>query len=172
MKNQQQFTFQQFFSSHLQIFAMSFSSLQLSEWNKNDERLSLAVQENDLNKVDSLLLKKGVVPTKLDQQGTTLCVFSYLFFWIFLPRILLRCLQHFEKNLILIYSSTFPLFWNVDQYCLFFITTRAMISCLCCDNNRMACYEGINCISEGYSCKIFPSPPFGNSVHVTLGQLN
>ena len=59
---------------------LSFSLLQLSEWKKNDERLSLAVQENDLNKVDSLLLKKGVVPTKLDQQGTTLYVFSYLLF--------------------------------------------------------------------------------------------
>ncbi len=72
--------FQQCCSLFLRNFgqAMDVLLFQLSEWSKNDERLAQAVQENDLNKVDTILLKKRVIPTKLDQHGTTLWVQLYI----------------------------------------------------------------------------------------------
>uniref|UniRef100_A0A8C8S0W8 Ankyrin repeat domain 24 n=1 Tax=Pelusios castaneus TaxID=367368 RepID=A0A8C8S0W8_9SAUR len=40
------------------------------DWGKNDEKLLQAVDYNDPEKVTSLLLRKGLVPTKLDSEGT------------------------------------------------------------------------------------------------------
>uniref|UniRef100_A0A8C8S1M2 Ankyrin repeat domain 24 n=1 Tax=Pelusios castaneus TaxID=367368 RepID=A0A8C8S1M2_9SAUR len=39
------------------------------DWGKNDEKLLQAVDYNDPEKVTSLLLRKGLVPTKLDSEG-------------------------------------------------------------------------------------------------------
>ncbi|XP_072213607.1 ankyrin repeat domain-containing protein 24 isoform X2 [Excalfactoria chinensis] len=39
------------------------------DWTKNDEKLLQAVDYNDAGKVASLLVKKGLVPTKLDSEG-------------------------------------------------------------------------------------------------------
>nr|XP_025046790.1 LOW QUALITY PROTEIN: ankyrin repeat domain-containing protein 24 [Pelodiscus sinensis] len=39
------------------------------DWGKNDEKLLQAVDYNDPEKVSSLLLRKGLVPTKLDSEG-------------------------------------------------------------------------------------------------------
>ena len=43
--------------------------LQLSEWSKNDEKLLKAVENNDYSKVDELLKKKSLNPTKLGAKG-------------------------------------------------------------------------------------------------------
>ncbi|KAG9488392.1 hypothetical protein GDO78_007938 [Eleutherodactylus coqui] len=42
---------------------------QTNEWNKNDERLLQAVDHGELDKVSTILGKKGVVATKLDSEG-------------------------------------------------------------------------------------------------------
>lgn len=42
---------------------------QLSEWNKNDEKLLKAIEIGDVDKVQSLLQKKTLVPTKLGPRG-------------------------------------------------------------------------------------------------------
>uniref|UniRef100_K7FU82 Ankyrin repeat domain 24 n=1 Tax=Pelodiscus sinensis TaxID=13735 RepID=K7FU82_PELSI len=42
---------------------------QSQDWGKNDEKLLQAVDYNDPEKVSSLLLRKGLVPTKLDSEG-------------------------------------------------------------------------------------------------------
>uniref|UniRef100_A0A8C3SGV8 Ankyrin repeat domain 24 n=1 Tax=Chelydra serpentina TaxID=8475 RepID=A0A8C3SGV8_CHESE len=42
---------------------------QSHDWGKNDEKLLQAVDYNDPEKVTSLLLRKGLVPTKLDSEG-------------------------------------------------------------------------------------------------------
>ncbi|XP_029141657.1 ankyrin repeat domain-containing protein 24 [Protobothrops mucrosquamatus] len=39
------------------------------DWNKNDEKLLQAVEMNDADRVSSLLLRKSLVPTKLDMEG-------------------------------------------------------------------------------------------------------
>uniref|UniRef100_A0A8C9NBM5 Uncharacterized protein n=1 Tax=Serinus canaria TaxID=9135 RepID=A0A8C9NBM5_SERCA len=39
------------------------------DWTKNDEKLLQAVDYNDAGRVTSLLLRKGLVPTKLDSEG-------------------------------------------------------------------------------------------------------
>ncbi|NWT05424.1 ANR24 protein, partial [Mionectes macconnelli] len=39
------------------------------DWTKNDEKLLQAVDYNDVGRVTSLLLRKGLVPTKLDSEG-------------------------------------------------------------------------------------------------------
>ncbi|KAJ7308350.1 hypothetical protein JRQ81_008888 [Phrynocephalus forsythii] len=46
--------------------AASFAS---QDWTKNDEKLLQAVEYNDAERVASLLLRKGLVPTKLDSEG-------------------------------------------------------------------------------------------------------
>ncbi|NWX32490.1 ANR24 protein, partial [Notiomystis cincta] len=43
--------------------------LQSQDWTKNDEKLLQAVDYNDAGRVTSLLLRKGLVPTKLDSEG-------------------------------------------------------------------------------------------------------
>ncbi|XP_072353410.1 ankycorbin isoform X3 [Scyliorhinus torazame] len=43
--------------------------LQAHEWNKNDDRLLQAVEHGDTEKVAALLGKKGISPTKLDNEG-------------------------------------------------------------------------------------------------------
>lgn len=45
------------------------ASLQSQDWTKNDEKLLQAVDYNDAGKVASLLIRKGLVPTKLDSEG-------------------------------------------------------------------------------------------------------
>uniref|UniRef100_A0A670ZRP7 Ankyrin repeat domain 24 n=1 Tax=Pseudonaja textilis TaxID=8673 RepID=A0A670ZRP7_PSETE len=42
---------------------------QSQDWNKNDEKLLQAVEFNDADRVSSLLLRKNLVPTKLDTEG-------------------------------------------------------------------------------------------------------
>uniref|UniRef100_A0A3B3S6V7 Uncharacterized protein n=1 Tax=Paramormyrops kingsleyae TaxID=1676925 RepID=A0A3B3S6V7_9TELE len=39
------------------------------DWNKSDERLLQAVEQNDPDKVAALLVKKGLCPSKLDPDG-------------------------------------------------------------------------------------------------------
>lgn len=44
--------------------------LQLNtDWNKYDDRLMKAAERGDVEKVSSILAKKGVNPTKLDVEG-------------------------------------------------------------------------------------------------------
>ncbi|KAM7410009.1 hypothetical protein PAMA_001467 [Pampus argenteus] len=50
---------------------------QSQEWNKSDERLLQAVEQNEPDKVSALIVKKGLCPTKLDAEGKSalhLCV--------------------------------------------------------------------------------------------------
>lgn len=44
---------------------------QTNEWNKNDDRLLQAVENGDVEKVASLLGKKGASATKQDNEGKT-----------------------------------------------------------------------------------------------------
>lgn len=41
----------------------------VNEWNKNDERLLAAVEHGEVEKLPSLLSKKGASATKLDNEG-------------------------------------------------------------------------------------------------------
>ncbi|NWW28571.1 RAI14 protein, partial [Falcunculus frontatus] len=52
-------------------FLLSFPFTQTNEWNKNDDRLLQAVENGDLEKVASLLGKKGASATKQDSEGKT-----------------------------------------------------------------------------------------------------
>lgn len=42
---------------------------QAHEWSKNDERLLVAVEHGEVEKVASLLTKKGASAVKLDNEG-------------------------------------------------------------------------------------------------------
>lgn len=42
---------------------------QSQDWGKSDERLLQAVENNDAARVASLIVRKGLVPTKLDSEG-------------------------------------------------------------------------------------------------------
>lgn len=42
---------------------------QSQDWGKSDERLLQAVENNDATRVASLIVRKGLVPTKLDPEG-------------------------------------------------------------------------------------------------------
>ncbi|CAM5125790.1 unnamed protein product [Natator depressus] len=46
-----------------------FKKTESHNWGKNDEKLLQAVDYNDPEKVTALLLRKGLVPTKLDSEG-------------------------------------------------------------------------------------------------------
>ncbi|XP_059214150.1 ankycorbin isoform X1 [Centropristis striata] len=46
-----------------------FRKTDVNEWNKNDERLLAAVEHGEVEKVASLLAKKGASPVKLDGEG-------------------------------------------------------------------------------------------------------
>nr|XP_048686538.1 ankyrin repeat domain-containing protein 24 isoform X4 [Caretta caretta] len=46
-----------------------FKKTESHDWGKNDEKLLQAVDYNDPEKVTALLLRKGLVPTKLDSEG-------------------------------------------------------------------------------------------------------
>uniref|UniRef100_A0A665V4F7 Uncharacterized protein n=1 Tax=Echeneis naucrates TaxID=173247 RepID=A0A665V4F7_ECHNA len=46
-----------------------FTAFRANEWNKNDERLLAAVEHGEVEKVASLLAKKGVSAVKLDSEG-------------------------------------------------------------------------------------------------------
>lgn len=46
-----------------------FRKTDTNEWNKNDERLLAAVEHGEVDKVSSLLAKKGANPVKLDSEG-------------------------------------------------------------------------------------------------------
>ncbi|XP_034611376.1 ankyrin repeat domain-containing protein 24 [Trachemys scripta elegans] len=52
-----------------QICLCAAASFASHDWGKNDEKLLQAVDYNDPEKVTSLLLRKGLVPTKLDSEG-------------------------------------------------------------------------------------------------------
>ncbi|XP_077188327.1 ankyrin repeat domain-containing protein 24 isoform X2 [Paroedura picta] len=52
-----------------QICFCAASSFASQDWSKNDEKLLQAVEYNDAERVASLLLRKGLVPTKLDSEG-------------------------------------------------------------------------------------------------------
>ncbi len=59
-----------FFSLFLFLSLPSYKpSLQVNEWNKNDERLLAAVEHGEVEKVASLLAKKGASAVKLDSEG-------------------------------------------------------------------------------------------------------
>lgn len=49
--------------------SLLLASLQSQDWTKNDEKLLQAVDYNDAGRVTSLLVRKGLVPTKLDSEG-------------------------------------------------------------------------------------------------------
>lgn len=49
--------------------SLASASLQSQDWTKNDEKLLQAVDYNDAGRVTSLLVRKGLVPTKLDSEG-------------------------------------------------------------------------------------------------------
>ncbi|XP_038239815.2 ankyrin repeat domain-containing protein 24 isoform X2 [Dermochelys coriacea] len=52
-----------------QICLCAAASFASHDWGKNDEKLLQAVDYNDPEKVTALLLRKGLVPTKLDSEG-------------------------------------------------------------------------------------------------------
>ncbi|KAG8127037.1 hypothetical protein E2320_022107 [Naja naja] len=52
-----------------QICFCAASPFVSQDWNKNDEKLLQAVEFNDADRVSSLLLRKNLVPTKLDMEG-------------------------------------------------------------------------------------------------------
>ncbi|XP_058714692.1 ankyrin repeat domain-containing protein 24 isoform X3 [Poecile atricapillus] len=56
-------------STMKQICLCAAASFASQDWTKNDEKLLQAVDYNDAGRVTSLLLRKGLVPTKLDSEG-------------------------------------------------------------------------------------------------------
>ncbi|NXG04864.1 ANR24 protein, partial [Sakesphorus luctuosus] len=52
-----------------QICLCAAASFASQDWTKNDEKLLQAVDYNDAARVTSLLVRKGLVPTKLDSEG-------------------------------------------------------------------------------------------------------
>ncbi|KAM7025650.1 ankyrin repeat domain-containing protein 24 [Acridotheres tristis] len=56
-------------STMKQICLCAAASFASQDWTKNDEKLLQAVDYNDAGRVSSLLLRKGLVPTKLDSEG-------------------------------------------------------------------------------------------------------
>ncbi|KAM9369287.1 ankyrin repeat domain-containing protein 24 [Phaethornis superciliosus] len=56
-------------STMKQICLCAAASFASQDWTKNDEKLLQAVDCNDAGKVTSLLVRKGLVPTKLDSEG-------------------------------------------------------------------------------------------------------
>ncbi|XP_062481150.1 ankyrin repeat domain-containing protein 24 isoform X2 [Pezoporus occidentalis] len=56
-------------STMKQICLCAAASFASQDWTKNDEKLLQAVDYNDAGKVTSLLVRKGLVPTKLDSEG-------------------------------------------------------------------------------------------------------
>ncbi|XP_063147043.1 ankyrin repeat domain-containing protein 24 [Candoia aspera] len=52
-----------------QICFCAASPFVSQDWSKNDEKLLQAVEFNDADRVSSLLLRKSLVPTKLDMEG-------------------------------------------------------------------------------------------------------
>ncbi|XP_078539107.1 uveal autoantigen with coiled-coil domains and ankyrin repeats isoform X2 [Lissotriton helveticus] len=50
-------------------FACVLKHLQTADWNKYDDRLMKAAERGDVDKVSSILAKKGVNPSKLDLEG-------------------------------------------------------------------------------------------------------
>uniref|UniRef100_A0A8D2JFQ2 Uncharacterized protein n=1 Tax=Varanus komodoensis TaxID=61221 RepID=A0A8D2JFQ2_VARKO len=57
---------------------MSSAAFQSQDWSKNDEKLLQAVEYNDANRVSSLLLRKGLVSTKLDSEGKSASVLFFI----------------------------------------------------------------------------------------------
>ncbi|KAM6310509.1 ankyrin repeat domain-containing protein 24 [Podargus strigoides] len=52
-----------------QICLCAAASFASQDWTKNDEKLLQAVDYNDAGRVTSLLVRKGLIPTKLDSEG-------------------------------------------------------------------------------------------------------
>ncbi|XP_053869905.1 ankyrin repeat domain-containing protein 24 [Malaclemys terrapin pileata] len=55
--------------ANMKSLKAKFKKTESHDWGKNDEKLLQAVDYNDPEKVTSLLLRKGLVPTKLDSEG-------------------------------------------------------------------------------------------------------
>lgn len=49
--------------------SLSLLLSQNTDWNKYDDRLMKAVERGEVDKVASVLSKKGIIPTKLDVEG-------------------------------------------------------------------------------------------------------
>ncbi|XP_059576001.1 ankyrin repeat domain-containing protein 24 isoform X3 [Alligator mississippiensis] len=52
-----------------QICLCAAASFASQDWSKNDEKLLQAVDYNDAERVTTLLVRKGLIPTKLDSEG-------------------------------------------------------------------------------------------------------
>lgn len=50
-------------------FSCAAKNRHVADWNKYDDRLMKAAERGDVEKVSSILAKKGVNPSKLDVEG-------------------------------------------------------------------------------------------------------
>ncbi|XP_043079186.1 ankyrin repeat domain-containing protein 24 isoform X4 [Puntigrus tetrazona] len=55
--------------SPMKSFCMCYGVITSQDWSKTDDRLLQAVEQNDPEKVATLLVKKGLSPSKLDSEG-------------------------------------------------------------------------------------------------------
>ncbi|XP_042605488.1 ankyrin repeat domain-containing protein 24 [Cyprinus carpio] len=55
--------------SPMKSFCMCYGMITSQDWSKTDDRLLQAVEQNDPEKVATLLVKKGLCPSKLDSEG-------------------------------------------------------------------------------------------------------
>ncbi|XP_055072556.2 uncharacterized protein ankrd24 isoform X4 [Misgurnus anguillicaudatus] len=55
--------------SPMKHFCMCYGFIPSQDWTKSDDRLLQAVEQNDSEKVATLLIKKGLCPSKLDVEG-------------------------------------------------------------------------------------------------------
>ncbi|XP_052446278.1 ankyrin repeat domain-containing protein 24 isoform X1 [Carassius gibelio] len=55
--------------SPMKSFCMCYGVITSQDWSKTDDRLLQAVEQNDPEKVATLLVKKGLCPSKLDSEG-------------------------------------------------------------------------------------------------------
>lgn len=56
-----------------------YLNCQNTDWNKYDDRLMRAVERGEVEKVASVLSKKGIIPTKLDVEGRSAWVNTPLY---------------------------------------------------------------------------------------------
>ncbi|XP_052282886.1 ankycorbin-like isoform X2 [Dreissena polymorpha] len=86
------------------FFKFRKSTTDLSEWSKNDEKLMKATENNDLQKIDELLRKKSLNPTKLGPKG--LSVFHVACHLGFLEVVDLLISNGAEVNVLAIQGNT------------------------------------------------------------------
>ncbi|XP_016395811.1 ankyrin repeat domain-containing protein 24-like [Sinocyclocheilus rhinocerous] len=55
--------------SPMKSFCMCYGVITSQDWSKTDDRLLQAIEQNDPEKVATLLVKKGLCPSKLDSEG-------------------------------------------------------------------------------------------------------